>query len=81
MFVRCRPCNLLILLDIFYSEPSGTRGVLNSGIWPSCLTFPAVWTCPVSLIVLIVYDHSNQKSTPNVNFFDYFWPVDNSVIL
>jgi len=55
-------------------EPSGIGSVLNSGIWPSCLTFPAFWTNPVSLIVLIVYDLLSKKSTPNVNFFWLFLP-------
>ncbi len=55
-------------------EPSGIGSVLNSGIWPSCLTFPAFWTCPVSLIVLIVYDLFIQKSTPNVNLFGFILP-------
>ena len=72
------PCNLLILLDFFegwtsrHRECIGLRYLQSNANVPGILEF---LDCPHSLIVLIVYDHSIQKSTPNVNFFDFFWTV------
>ena len=69
------PCNLLILLDFFrgwtsrHRECIGLRYLQSNANVPGILEF---LDCPHSLIVLIVYDLLEQKSTKISSFFQLF---------
>ena len=75
LFVRCRPCNLLKLLDIFLFWAFGHQGCIELRYLQSNANVPGILEfldCPHSLIVLIVYDHSIQKSTKKSSYFELF---------
>jgi len=69
------PSNLLILLDFFrgwtsrHRECIGLRYLQSNANVPGILEF---LDCPHSLIVLIVYDLLEQKSTKISSFFELF---------